>query len=126
MNMYMHFQRYVSIFFPRYLLQKQAVRTLQHNIRVYLMVQRLRRTYEVKQTAAVTLQATWRGHLARQQVRRACAAITLQAAWRGHLARQQVRKVRAAITLQAAWRGYLARQEVTRIRAAVCIQAVYR
>nr|XP_023650446.1 abnormal spindle-like microcephaly-associated protein [Paramormyrops kingsleyae] len=97
-----------------------------------------RRLLKEKNIAAVKIQvAVKRFLLRRREERLQASAIVLQAAWRGHLVRQEIRQQRmeklrilqdsAAIVIQAEWRRYLAVKRFQRLRHhAVVIQARVR
>ncbi|KAI3425379.1 hypothetical protein D9Q98_009143 [Chlorella vulgaris] len=84
-------------------------------------------------TAAVRVQAAWRGMEARRQLREARAAVlAIQAAWRGHQGRGaalHMRRDRAAVRVQATWRMHRQRsafQLQRRSRAATTLQSYVR
>jgi hypothetical protein len=84
-------------------------------------------------TAAVRLQAAYRGHVVRDAVmtwKRECAALCMQALWRMRLVQRQLAREKAAQHVQAAWRGSYARGEFHKVRqrtrAATRIQAAWR
>ncbi|KAJ8277947.1 hypothetical protein GJAV_G00082010 [Gymnothorax javanicus] len=140
----------------RYLSLKSSVLTIQRRYRSVTAVRQQKGHYRLVRCAAITLQAAFRGHMTRKEMRRKHAAATvLQAEFRKHRWMVTFRAMRLAaviiqrhyrsyklikrdrekflmirnyvITIQAAFRGQRARQNIAQQhKAAMVIQSSYR
>ena len=73
-------------------------------------MQQQRHAHLEMRSAAVVLQAAWRGREARMEYARVLAAVTIQSAVRRSVARTEFVHMKLAVTtLQASWRGLVDR-----------------
>ncbi|KAK3735717.1 hypothetical protein QZH41_010154 [Actinostola sp. cb2023] len=106
--------------FKRYVTVKRAVATIQTRFRAFILGRREAQRYEQMKHAAIKLQAAYRGHRSRHEVKLIRAAITLQARYRGYIARKEFYSIRnAVICIQASVRCFLAARYYKRLRRAV-------
>ncbi|ETV97823.1 hypothetical protein H310_09171 [Aphanomyces invadans] len=103
----------------RYLVAQQASGMLQRVIRGHLARQQVRRQTATR-TAAVLLQARYRGWVGRhkvRQLRQHLAAICVQRWWRGSQQRRVFAAVVVAVlTIQCAWRSRVAKAHVKQLK----------
>nr|CAD7446462.1 unnamed protein product [Timema bartmani] len=117
----------------------QACTVLQRVFRAYQR-EKTRQIEFRRATAALTIQAFWRGYCARKHARamkeeltRACTVIqrVFRAYQREKTRQIELRRATAALTIQAFWRGYCARKHARAMkeeltRACTVIQRVFR
>ncbi|XP_026773111.3 abnormal spindle-like microcephaly-associated protein isoform X1 [Pangasianodon hypophthalmus] len=113
-------------------LRNQAAKKIQALVRCFIQKKRLNR----QNMAATVIQAIWRGHLAREELRRIKeakrfamqerAAVLIQKTYREWRTQIFLKKNHAAVVIQTAFRIWHARKMTLRNSAAVKIQAWYR
>lgn len=118
-------QKYARVYLARIIAhqrkkQKLAAAVIANRILAW----KERRAFLRLKSAAIKIQAWWRGVQQRRlYISLQTSCVRIQALFRAKLARRSFLQLRAAaLTLQAVARGYLDRQQVRRIESAIVIQ----
>ncbi|NXK98538.1 ASPM protein, partial [Formicarius rufipectus] len=107
---------------------KKAAIVLQRCYRSHLAVKHQRMTYLQTRRNIIIVQARVRGFIQRKKFHKIKeSTVKIQATYRGHKARQWVNEMRAAQVIQAWFRGYKARKEYAAVvKATLIIQSCFR
>ncbi len=112
-----------------------AAMSLQQRFRALQSMRQAVHAYTRVRSATVLIQRVFRQWQARVETRRQTAATTIQAVYRMHVARQTLRAVKSAcVSMQTTWRTVLAQRQLVTLRilqakrvgAATAIQVAHR
>ncbi|KAM4574590.1 abnormal spindle-like microcephaly-associated protein [Fundulus diaphanus] len=117
----------------KYLLLRKAAAAIQQRYRATVLARETRRDFRALRTAAVVVQAVWRGRSERNGVKRRhhCATL-IQARYRRHKAQKEYRSTRAAaVVIQRRYKAFLVGKDVRKEylemkTACVTLQAAFR